>query len=774
MRGITKRFSGVTANRDVNFSVEAGEVHGLLGENGAGKSTLMNVLYGLYRPDEGEILVNGERRVFRSPGDAIAAGIGMVHQNFMLAPAQTVWENVILGMREAGFFLSRKKIRNKVGEISERYGLEIDPSVAVWQLSTGERQRVALLRALYRGARVLVLDEPTAVLTPQESNGLFQTLRRMTEEGHGVVFISHKMREVMNETRRVTVLRGGKNAGTVPTARTTEAALAEMMMGQKTPLSLRRGATRTGAAVFEANGLRVLDDRGAEAVRGVSFRLREGEIFGVAGVAGNGQRELCEALAGLRTPFLGFIALDGEEMTGASPRRFIDRGVRYVPADRKGVGMASGMDLRVNAILRKYRRRPVANGPLIDWREAETHARWIVGEFGVFTPSLRAPVKNLSGGNLQKLLIGRELLDNPKVLIVMHPTWGLDVSATRCVRQRLLERRENGAAVLLVSEDLDELLALSDRLAVLFKGQFMAVLPNPASVPVETIGLLMAGIAPKDGCPFRVESFDIPVHGLDDNASPVLRVFNDGKSYLLTEWFPWDGCSITEEMMVRDMAAFIGVKVFREDRDRFVIAGSGYSVIAKTLEWLHKKSQRFDKSDKMQVIRAFLNCGSCCDEAFRQYERYGHPSGLYHPGRFPYEDFLFEEFPKEFLLRLDRREDDAAVVRCCEDILRTGSLAVEINDTNDALGFELIVSHKDKKRKAPYQEEKADKNARNTMIATLNEVLMPDYEIRFCEHSDGSDTSAFLPLSTEQWRELENEFGQEHLDYCFSKVTRLV
>ncbi|MDR2529352.1 MAG: ABC transporter ATP-binding protein [Synergistaceae bacterium] len=763
MRGVTKRFSGVTANRNVNFSVEAGEVHGLLGENGAGKSTLMNILYGLYRPDEGEIFVNGERQVFRSPGDAIAAGIGMVHQNFMLAPAQTVWENVILGMKEEGFFLSRKKIQGRVEEISERYGLKIDPSVAVWQLSTGERQRVALLRALYRGARVLVLDEPTAVLTPQESEGLFRTLRRMTEEGHGVVFISHKMREVMSETRRVTVLRGGENAGAVLTARTTEAALAEMMMGQKAPSGLRRGAARAGAVVFEVRHLRVLDDRDLEVVRGVSFHLREGEIFGVAGVAGNGQKELCEALTGLRTPLSGSVVMGGEELTGASPRRFIDRGARYVPADRKSVGMAPSMDVRANSILRKYWRDPVAKGPFINWKEAEVHARRIVEEFGVLAPSLRAPVKNLSGGNLQKLLMGRELSDNPKVLVVMHPTWGLDVSATRYVRQRLLERRENGAAVFLVSEDLDELLTLSDRLAVLFKGQFMEVLSDPVSVPVETIGLLMAGSAPKDGRPFRVKSFDIPIHGVNDDACPTLRVFNDGKSYLLR--FPDRG--VTEEMITRDMAAFIGVEVFREGRDRFVITDSGYSVIVKTLEWLNKKTRCIDKSDKMMVIKAFLNCGDYCDEAFRQYERYGSPFGLYHPGGFPYQDFLFKEFPEEFLMWIDHREEDEAIVRYCEDILRTGSLVVEINDTDDALGFEFIILYKGKKHKVPYRGGKAD---RDTTITALNEVLIPDYEIRFCKHSDGGDTLAFLPLPAEQWRELENEFGQEEIDYCFSKI----
>jgi simple sugar transport system ATP-binding protein len=492
MRGVTKRFSGVTANRGVNFSVERGEVHALLGENGAGKSTLMNVLYGLYRPDEGEIFVDGERKIFRAPSDAIAAGVGMVHQHFMLAHTQTVWENMILGIKDTSFILPKKKIQEKTSEISERYGLRIDPEAVVWQLSTGEQQRVALLRMLYRDARVLILDEPTAVLTPQESARLFQTVRRMTEEGHGVVFISHKMNEVMSQARRVTVLRRGENAGTVETGGTTEEALAEMMVGRKVSLGLCRKPMKAGKTVFEVKNFRVSGDRGFEAVAGVSFSLRQNEILGVAGVAGNGQRELCEALVGLRQA-AGAVAVNGADMTGASPRAFINKGVRYIPSDRKGVGMVSDMDVQDNSILRRYWAKPIARGAFIDKKESAACARRVIEDFGVATPSIRTPVKNLSGGNLQKLLMGRELTGSPEVVVVMHPTWGLDVAATRYVRERLLERRESGAAILLVSEDLDELTALSDRLAVLFKGKFMGVIEEPEKAPLEKIGLMMAG-----------------------------------------------------------------------------------------------------------------------------------------------------------------------------------------------------------------------------------------------------------------------------------------
>ncbi len=493
MRGITKQFSGVTANSDIDFSVQAGEVHALLGENGAGKSTLMNVLYGLYSPDKGQVLVKGEHKIFRSPSDAIASGIGMVHQHFMLVQTQTVWENMILGMKDIEFFLPKKKIQERIAEISEHYELHIDPTATIWQLSTGEQQRVAILQMLYRNAEVLILDEPTAVLTPQEANSLFKTLRRMTDEGHGIVFISHKMHEVMNETNRVTVLRRGKKAGSVMTCDTSPEALSEMMMGEKVSLDLNKKKLKAGDSVFEVKNISVLNDRGLTAIDGISFRLRSHEILGVAGVAGNGQRELCEAIAGLRSITSGEVSVDGKNMTNAAPRQFIDGGVHYIPADRKKVGMVSDMDVSSNVILRSYWQSHISSGGFIDWKRSRQYSKDIIANYNVSVPSTQTPVRNLSGGNLQKLLLGRELSGNLKVLIAMHPTWGLDVAASRYVREQILNEREKGCAVLLISEDLDELTALSDRLAVIFKGKFMGILADPPSVSFEKIGLMMAG-----------------------------------------------------------------------------------------------------------------------------------------------------------------------------------------------------------------------------------------------------------------------------------------
>lgn len=491
MKGITKRFSGVTANNNVNFSVEAGEVHALLGENGAGKSTLMNVLYGLYHPDEGEVIIGGKPCIFNSPSDAISAGIGMVHQHFMLVQTQTVWENMILGL-DMPFILPKKQIIDKINELGEKYGLAVDPLVQVWQLSMGEQQRVAILQMLYRSAKVLILDEPTAVLTPQESTRLFKTITRMTADGHGVIFISHKMNEVMNETNRVTVLRKGERVGTVKTAETTQERLSEMMMGRKISLEIHKPKCELGRIVLEADNVSALNDRGLPAVRGISFRLREREIIGVAGVAGNGQLELCEALFGLRD-IGGSVKIDGKNITNATSREFLNSSVHYIPADRRGTGMVPNLDVRSNSILTNYWKNPISNGNSIDWRLADVYTESIVHDFNVSTPSSGTPVRSLSGGNLQKLMLGRELSSKPKVLIAMHPTWGLDVAATHYVRERIVGAAVDGAGVLLISEDIDELIALSDRLAVIFKGEFMGIISHPKAIAIENIGLMMAG-----------------------------------------------------------------------------------------------------------------------------------------------------------------------------------------------------------------------------------------------------------------------------------------
>ena len=493
MEKITKRFAGVTANSEVDFDVRRGEVHALLGENGAGKSTLMNVLYGLYRPDDGRVTIEGREVVFSSPRDAIIEGIGMVHQHFMLIQSQTVWENMILGLKDLPSILPKRSIKERILSLSCKYGLAVDPDAKVWQLSIGEQQRVAILQMLFRSANILILDEPTAVLTPQEAEHLFETVRQMTSEGHGVVFISHKMDEVMKLSHRVTVLRKGRLVGTVETATTTKEKLAEMMIGQKMVFQVEKKSLSPGRAILECASLCARSDRGIPAVACASFLVREREILGIAGVAGNGQQELCEVLAGLRRAESGCVKADGEELTNQPPKTFIDKGVHYIPADRKGTGLVPNMSVSENSILKRYWNRPVSKRGFIDWKAVFAFARNLVARFNVSTPSIETPVRNLSGGNLQKLMLGRELSDAPKVVLAVHPTWGLDVAATKFVREQLLAVREEGGAVLLVSEDLDELLTMSDRLAVMCKGEIMGILDDPAETPVEVVGLMMGG-----------------------------------------------------------------------------------------------------------------------------------------------------------------------------------------------------------------------------------------------------------------------------------------
>ena len=498
MENITKRFAGVTANSAIDFDVLPGEVHALLGENGAGKSTLMNILYGLYRPDEGTIFANGRKRDFFSPRDAISAGIGMVHQHFMLIQGQTVWENMILGLEDLPFVLPKKAIRERILEISSRYGLEVQPEAYVWQLSIGEQQRVAILQMLFRQAKILILDEPTAVLIPQEAERLFETIRQMIAEGHGVVFISHKLDEVMKLSSRVTILRKGLLAGTVETAATTKEKLAEMMVGRKMIFRIDRPELTPGRPVLSCENLTARGDRGFLAVKSVSLTVREREILGIAGVAGNGQQELCEALTGLRKAESGSVFVDGADLTNARPKAFINSGIHYIPADRRGTGMVPNMNVSENSILKRYWNRPVSKGWFIQWKEVFSFARDLISRFSVSTPSIDTPVRNLSGGNLQKLMLGRELSDCPRAVLAVHPTWGLDVAAAGFVREQLLCQREKGGAVLLVSEDLEELIAMSDRLAVMCKGEIMGILDRPSEVPVETIGLMMAGTPLED------------------------------------------------------------------------------------------------------------------------------------------------------------------------------------------------------------------------------------------------------------------------------------
>ncbi|MDR1580685.1 MAG: ABC transporter ATP-binding protein [Synergistaceae bacterium] len=499
MNGIDKIFFGAYANKGVNFDLAAGEIHALLGENGAGKTTLMNVLSGIYAPDGGTVRVEGREVRFRSPRDAIDRGIGMVHQHFMLIPVLSVWENIILSMRGLPFVTDKRGTAEKIMELSERYSLLVDPEAMVWTLSIGERQRVEILKMLYRGMKVLILDEPTSVLTPREVRVFFAALRKMTEAGHGIVIISHKIEEILSIAGRMTILRKGERVATVDAEGATRETLARMMVGRELKNAEKMGTPRSREAVLSCRGLSVRNDRGARALDDVSFDLREGEILGLAGVAGNAQDELCEALAGLRPIDAGGIILQGKDITGLGPREFIDRGMSYIPADRKGTGLVSTMSVMENAALKSYWKKPAAERKfLINWKYVADMTRRLIAAFDVQTPSPDAPVRNLSGGNMQKLMLARELSGKPSVILAMHPVWGLDVGATEFVRERLLEERARGAGILMISEDLDEMLLLADRIMVISRGRIMGIVEEPKSVSKERIGLMMAG-TPMDG-----------------------------------------------------------------------------------------------------------------------------------------------------------------------------------------------------------------------------------------------------------------------------------
>jgi ABC-type uncharacterized transport system ATPase subunit len=496
MRGITKRFPGVLANDAVDFEAAVGEVHALLGENGAGKSTLSNILTGLYQPDEGEIWLYGARADFSSPSDAIDAGIGMVHQHFRLVPPFTVAENIILGEHRAEarkLVVQPRHIERDVAELGTRYGIAVEPQARVWQLSVGEQQRVEILKALYREARILILDEPTAVLTPQESEALFKTLRTMAAEGRTVIFISHKLHEVKAVADRVTVLRGGRSIATVKTADAGPRELAALMVGREVELARRveREAPHGEEAALEVEGLNVRGDRGEEAVRAVSLTVRGGEIVGVAGVAGNGQRELAEAITGIRSS-KGEVRVEGRPLRTADPRSAIGAGVAHVPEDRLGTGVAPSLSITENAVLKSYRGPDVSRGPLLRWRVIREHARDLIHRYGVATPGPHLRARDLSGGNLQKLILGREFSGKPKVLIAASPTRGLDVGAIETVHAYLRQAAGDGVAVLLISEDLDEILALADRIVVMYEGELTGEF-DPGTATIEEIGLAMAG-----------------------------------------------------------------------------------------------------------------------------------------------------------------------------------------------------------------------------------------------------------------------------------------
>ncbi len=499
MQGISKAFPGVQANDQIDFDLERGEIHVLLGENGAGKTTLMNILYGLYRADAGQIYLNGQEVHIATPSDAIADGIGMVHQHFMLVPVFTVTENVMLGVESTryGFFLSREQAAQRIREISEQYGLEVDPQAYIKDIPVGVQQRVEIIKALYRQADILILDEPTAVLTPQEAEELFQIMRSLSAQGKSIIFITHKLKEVFAVADRITVLRDGRVVGTTTPDKATEAMLAEMMVGREVILTVEKEAPKAGEVVLEVEDLWVLDDRGLPVVNGVSFQVRAGEILGIAGVQGNGQTELVEALTGLRAPARGRVRILGTDTTHASPRGILEKGVGHIPEDRHKHGMVLSYPIADNLVLSTYYRAPFAHGIVIDGKAIDENGRKLIAEFDIRTPSEYALAGTLSGGNQQKLIVAREFSRPIKLLISAQPTRGLDVGSIEFIHQKLIERRDAGTAVLLVSVELDEVMALSDRIAVIYEGQIVETLPA-AEATREGLGLLMAG-ARKEG-----------------------------------------------------------------------------------------------------------------------------------------------------------------------------------------------------------------------------------------------------------------------------------
>jgi general nucleoside transport system ATP-binding protein len=492
MVGISKYFSGVPANKDINLSIKSGEILGLLGENGAGKTTLMNILYGLYQPDSGQVKINGQPVKINSPQESKHHGIGMVHQHFMLIEGHSAIENICLGYEKAPFIFPQAKLKKSVVEFSKKFSFDIDLDKAIWQLSAGEQQRVEIIKALFNGADLLILDEPTSVLTPQEIKDLFVILNKMKEDGHLIILISHKLNEIMELCDRVTVLQKGSIVGDAETKDVDKKTLARMMIGRDVIFNIEKEEIQHSDKILSVNKLVVTSDKGIPAVSDISFDLYKNEIFGIAGVSGNGQKELVEAITGLRKIESGRITLDDQEIANLSPRAIYDKGISHVPEERIKFGIAPGLFLYENAILKQHHLKKFASKLSLAYNTVKDHTRDLVKSFQVHTPSINIPTKNLSGGNIQKLILGREIDDNPPVLVASHPTYGLDVGATEYLRNQLLKRRREGGAVLLVSEDLEEIFELCDRIAVIFKGEFMGIL-DANDERMSDIGLMMAG-----------------------------------------------------------------------------------------------------------------------------------------------------------------------------------------------------------------------------------------------------------------------------------------
>jgi general nucleoside transport system ATP-binding protein len=493
MRGITKRFPGIIANDHISFKVEKGEIHALLGENGAGKSTLMNILFGLYEPDEGEILVHGKTVKMRSPNDANQLGIGMVHQHFMLVDIFTVTENIILGGEpKNGLAIDLKRAKEKVQEISEKYGLAVDPNAKISGISVGMQQRVEILKTLYRGAEILIFDEPTAVLTPQEIEELMAIMKNLVREGKSIILITHKLKEIMAISDTVTIIRRGKVIDTIQTKKTNPNELAAMMVGKEVSFEVQKQKANPGLVILAIRDVTSLDEKGLKVLDGIAFEVKSGEVLGIAGVDGNGQSELIEAITGLRKVSEGEILLNGKDMTNKSPRAIIEEGLSHIPEDRHKRGLVLDFTIGENMVLETYYKPPFSKSGILNYKEVYDYAERLIGKYDVRTPSVLTPARALSGGNQQKAIIAREMDKNPDLLIAAQPTRGVDVGAIEFIHRRLIEERDKGKAVLLISFELDEIMQVSDRIAVIYEGKILAIV-NPKETTEQELGFLMAG-----------------------------------------------------------------------------------------------------------------------------------------------------------------------------------------------------------------------------------------------------------------------------------------
>jgi general nucleoside transport system ATP-binding protein len=492
-RNITKQFPGVLANDHVNFDLRKGEIHALLGENGAGKTTLMNILYGLHKPDSGEVFVNGKSIVIHSPKDSIQAGIGMVHQHFMLIPVFSVAENIMLGDETTHLgMLDTNAVSRRVRELSQQYGLDVDPSALVGQLSVGAQQRVEIVKTLYRNAQIVILDEPTGVLTPQEADDLFRIMRQLTGRGVSIIFITHKLKEVLAVADRITTMRAGQVVGTVQPKETNEAKLASMMVGREVILTVQKEMAHPKGEVLRVENMHVLDDRDLEVVNGVSFEVHAGEILGIAGVQGNGQTQLAEALTGLRPTKSGKVMIAGRDLSGKSPRPIIETGLAHIPEDRQRHGLVLSYTVADNMVLCNYYLPPFAKWGVLQQEKVDENARKLIKDFDVRTPSPYVPASKLSGGNQQKVIVARELSRDVKLVIASQPTRGLDVGSIEYIHKEIVVMRDRGVGVLLISAELDEILSLSDRIAVMYRGQIVVVV-DARQADREQLGLWMAG-----------------------------------------------------------------------------------------------------------------------------------------------------------------------------------------------------------------------------------------------------------------------------------------